>query len=49
MDLSDADAARLMVRFDREESSRFDNEKFFKFLRGQSTTGDTGKVRAQGR
>lgn len=45
VDLSDADAARLMVRFDQEESSRFDNEKFFKFLRGQSTTGDAGKVR----
>lgn len=42
VDLSDSDAARLMLRFDQEESSRFDNEKFFKFLRGQSTTGDAG-------
>ena len=43
VDLSDADVQRLMVRFDPEEASRFDMEKFFKFLRGQSTTGDVNK------
>ena len=31
VDLSDADVQRLMVRFDPEEASRFDMEKFFKF------------------
>jgi len=35
VDLSDLDATRLMLRFDSEDSLRFDIDRFFRFLRGK--------------
>lgn len=35
IELTDTDAMRLMLRFDVEDSQRFDNDKFFRFLRGK--------------
>lgn len=35
IDISDTDAVRLMLRFDTEDSQRFDNDRFFRFLRGK--------------
>jgi Ca2+-binding EF-hand superfamily protein/FtsZ-binding cell division protein ZapB len=33
--LTDADAVRLMLRFDVEDNQHFDNDRFFRFLRGR--------------
>ena len=33
--LSDADVARLALRFDEEESRRVDIQKFMRFVRGE--------------
>jgi Ca2+-binding EF-hand superfamily protein len=33
--LTDADALRLMLRFDIEDNQHFDNDRFFRFLRGR--------------
>lgn len=40
VDLTDLDATRLMLRFDSEDSLRFDIDRFFRFLRGKITDGD---------
>ena len=39
VDLTDLDATRLMLRFDAEDSLRFDIDRFFRFLRGKITDG----------
>jgi Ca2+-binding EF-hand superfamily protein len=35
--LTDADAVRLMLRFDVEDNQHFDNDRFFRFLRGKQS------------
>jgi Ca2+-binding EF-hand superfamily protein len=35
IELTDSDAVRLMLRFDVEGNQRFDNDRFFRFLRGR--------------
>ena len=37
VDLSDADVARLVLRFDEEESMRIDISQFMRFIRGNNT------------
>ena len=37
VDLSDADVARLVLRFDEEESMRIDISQFMRFIRGKSS------------
>lgn len=35
IELTDTDALRLMLRFDVDDNQRFDNDRFFRFLRGK--------------
>ena len=38
VDLSESDVARLVLRFDEDESMRIDIKKFIKFIRGRVCT-----------